>query len=59
MLFPMTLEPHPHIKFVTVEVETLADGSLQIVSVVHTDLELSNARPGYTSLRRAAAGGQR
>ena len=43
----MTLEPHPHIKFVTIEHEFALDGKSQAVAVVHTDLELSDQRPGY------------
>jgi hypothetical protein len=38
----MTLESHPHIKFVTSEIEFQLDGTKKIVWVVFSDLQLNN-----------------
>ena len=44
----MTLEPHPHIKGApAVEFELMPDGAVLPVTVIFTDLELSNVRPGF------------
>jgi hypothetical protein len=43
----MTLEPHPHIKFVTSEIELQPDGPIKLISVAYTDLHLSNLHPNY------------
>jgi|GEM_PF-4998916 len=42
-----TLEPHPHIKFTTSEIEFQPDGTMKFVSVVYTDLYLSNLHQNH------------
>lgn len=41
------LRQHPHIKFLTGEIELLPDGSVRSVAVFYTDLELSSLHPAY------------
>lgn len=41
------LRQHPHIKFMTGEIEIQSDGGVRSVAVFYTDLELSNLHPGY------------
>jgi hypothetical protein len=43
----MVLESHRHIKYVSAEIDLLADGSVKPISVIYTDLELNNLLPGY------------
>jgi len=43
----MTLEPHPHIKFTTSEIQFLPNGDLLPVAVVYTDLQLNDLHPNY------------
>jgi hypothetical protein len=45
--FPMTLESHRHIKSVSAEIDLSLDGTVKPISIVYTDLELNNLRPGY------------
>jgi hypothetical protein len=45
--FPMRLEAHRHIKWVSAEIDLQPDGTVKPISVVYTDLELNSLRPGY------------
>ena len=41
------LRQHPHIKFMSGEIELQPDGSVRSVAVFYTDLELSSLHPAY------------
>lgn len=43
----MRLAEHPDVEHITAEVETLPDGTVDTVLVVHTSLTLDPLGPGY------------
>jgi hypothetical protein len=46
-LMHVTLEPHAHIKATAEDREIIPGGSISVVPVVFTDLELNEEQPGY------------